>query len=104
MVFGLLAAIASLACRMVGRPSVPCRHVAPPSMDLQMPPLVPPNDPPSMYDCCCCQSAAYTVFGSLGSMRTSFALVYSSLYNTFWKLRPPSVERNTPRSALGPYG
>src|SRR5436305_167637 len=37
-------------------------------------------------------------------MRTSFALVYSSLYKTFWNEEPPSVDRNTPRSLFGPYG
>ena len=37
-------------------------------------------------------------------MRTSFPLVYSSLYSTFWNVCPPSVERKIPRSALGPYG
>src|SRR5206468_8927063 len=53
---------------------------------------------------CCCQSAAYTVLGLLGSIRTSLALVYSSLYSTLANVRPPSVERYTPRSAFGPYG
>ncbi len=36
-------------------------------------------------------------------MRTSFAPVYSSTYNTFFQLRPPSVLLNSPRSVFGPH-
>ena len=79
-----------------------CVQVVPPSVLLKMPFPAPPNACPSMKLCCCCQSVAYTVPGSLGSMRTSFALVYSSLYSTFWKERPPSVDRKIPRSVFGP--
>ncbi len=67
--------------------------MVPPSVDLKMPPEPPPKSPPSQNASCCCQSAAYTVFGLPGSMRTSFPLVYSSLYSTFSNVRPPSVER-----------
>ena len=68
---------------MSGSPSVSAFHVVPPSVDLKMPPPAASNAPPSLKLCCCTHSAAYTVFGSAGSMRTSFALVYSSLNSTF---------------------
>ena len=42
----------------VGRPSVNCFHVVPPSVDLKMPLPEPPNSCPSMKLCCCCQSVA----------------------------------------------
>ena len=96
--------MAMFACSTFGRPSVSCFHVVPPSVDLKMPLPPPPKPPPSQNACCCCHSVAYTVLGSLGSMRTSLPLVYSSRYSTFWNDLPPSVERKMPRSALGPYG
>ena len=48
--FGLLGARAMFAWITLGRPSVSCFHVVPPSVDLKMPLPAPPNPPPSMYD------------------------------------------------------
>ena len=45
--FGLLAESARFAWSTSGRPSVSCVQVVPPSVDLKMPPLVPPKPPPS---------------------------------------------------------
>ncbi|PYQ68257.1 MAG: hypothetical protein DMF53_00510 [Acidobacteria bacterium] len=46
--------------------------------------------------------AAKIVSGAAGSAARSTAPVLSSTNRTFSQLRPPSVLRNTPRSALGP--
>ena len=42
--------------------------------------------------------------GVFGSITTSAAPVFSSTYNDFVNVRPPSVDLNSPRSAFGPYG
>src|SRR5213082_1025333 len=47
--------------------------------------------------------APYTTFGSPGSPARSMAPMSGLLYRTFVQVRPPSLERKTPRSALGPY-
>src|SRR5262249_36584017 len=49
-----------------------------------------------------CQKPAYRTRGFVGSIASSEAPVLSSSYATLSQLLPPSVERNTPRSALGP--
>src|SRR2546421_354299 len=49
-----------------------------------------------------CQSVAYTTRGFPGSKQRSIAAVTLSLYRTFFQLRPPSVDRKTPRSSFGP--
>src|SRR5712692_11331821 len=49
-----------------------------------------------------CHSVAYTTRGFPGSKQRSTAAVTLSLYRTFFQLRPPSVDRKTPRSSFGP--
>src|SRR5215470_17390614 len=76
-------------------------HVAPPSVDLYSPDPGPPDD--RFHGCRrTCQSAAYTTLAFDGSNCTSIAPVSLSLNSTFCQCAPPSVVRNTPRSALGP--
>src|SRR5690242_16040753 len=101
---GLLGATATAIWITFGRPVPIGFQVLPPSVDLNRPPDVPSNEPFSHGACCCCHKVAYTICGLDGSESTSSPLVYSSLYNTFWKVLPPSVERKMPRSGFGPYG
>src|SRR6266516_971242 len=94
--------------RPTGPAGSPCPvsavHVAPPSVDLYR-----PLPGPSSGGYCshgvrrAWYSAAYTTWGSAGSAARSMAPVSGSLYSTLAHVRPPSVERNTPRSLLGPY-
>src|SRR6266478_6398763 len=82
--------------------SVICVHVTPSSVDLYSP-------LPGPYDSPLCpafrtayHSVAYTTRGFPGSKHRSTAPVTLSLYKTFFQLRPPSVDRYTPRSSCGP--
>src|SRR5207248_3547720 len=89
----------------VGNPFVSCRQLLPPSGDTNRPLPVPSYA--LLYSHGPCRAAhrtAYTICGFAGSSATSIAPVFSSLYKTLSKVRPPSVDRNTPRSWLGPYG
>src|SRR4051812_44306044 len=47
---------------------------------------------------------AYRMSGFFGSMTRSTAPVLSSRNSTRSQFLPPSFDRNTPRSGLGPYG
>src|SRR5258708_22025172 len=51
-----------------------------------------------------CHIVAYTTRGFPGSKQRSTAPVTLSLNKTFFHVRPPSVDRNTPRSSFGPTG
>src|ERR1019366_2987137 len=58
-------------CAVPGSPLVSCFHVTPPSVLLKSPLFVPLKAPFSHGPYWCDQSAAYTVFGSLGASTTS---------------------------------
>src|SRR3954466_7624307 len=81
-------------CAPVGRPLPICRHVVPPSVDLNTPLAGPLNDPFSHGPWRASHKTAYTICALVGSNATSAAPVFSSLYNTFSNDLPPSVERN----------
>src|SRR5580765_1107984 len=90
-----------------GNPLLDGRHVVPPSVDLYRPLPAISIDAPlrtSHGATRAAHNAAYNTCGFAGSITSSAAPVFSSLYKTFSKLFPPSVDRNTPRSAFGPYG
>src|SRR5213076_350705 len=76
-------------------------HVSPPSLDLKSPDPGPPLDRyqgPRRA----CQIAAYRMRGLTGSIARSMAPAESDRNRIFSQVRPPSFERNTPRSGLGP--
>ena len=50
----------------------------------------------------CCQPAAKSTRGLVGSMVTSITPVLSLMYSTFFHCLPPSVVRQSPRSVWGP--
>src|SRR6185437_16342267 len=75
--FGSLGAIRNNACWTGGNPWVSFFQVLPPSVDLKMPPSVPPKCPFSHGACCCCQRVAYRTSELLGSISMSSPLVYS---------------------------
>jgi hypothetical protein len=77
------------------------RHVSPPSTLFQMP-LRPP--PAIMLHGVRWNFhiAAKRIRGFVGSIARSMAPVLSLMKSTFCHVLPPSEERNTPRSALGP--
>src|SRR6516164_646928 len=109
MRLGLLRAIAmpirAQPSSAPGNPLAIGRHVVPPSVDLYKPLPGIVNDSPlrtSHGATRAAQSAAKRVSELLGSITRSAAPVFSSLYKTFSKVLPPSSERNTPRSELGP--
>src|SRR5688572_12965292 len=92
-------------------PQIPCGnpglrvisdHVSPPSVVLNMPEPAPPET-----SChgrrCACQKPAYRTFGLLGSITRSTMPVESLRKRIFSHVVPPSFERKTPRSGLGPY-
>src|SRR5438876_2197305 len=87
-----------------GRPVVSWCQVEPPSMDLWIPPPGPlvgayvNHGGRRVF-----HSPAYTTRASVGSMTTSTAPTFSSLSRTFCQVRPPSRERNTPRSGFAAY-
>src|SRR5919197_6042047 len=92
-------------CAAVGRPRVSGCHVSPPSVDLNNPLVAPVYALLYSHGACrAAHSAAYTICAFDGSNATSTPPVFSSLYKIFCHERPPSVDRNTPRSSLGPYG
>src|SRR5437773_6369398 len=76
-------------------------QVSPPSVDLKSPEPGPPLD---MYHGPrrACQIAAYRMRGLAGSIAMSIAPAESDRNSTFSHVLPPSFERYTPRSALGP--
>ena len=76
-------------------------HESPPSVLLNSPEPLPPDT--SIHGLrCICQKPAYSTFGLLGSIARSAAPVESSRKSTFVQFFPPSLVRNTPRSAFGP--
>src|SRR5437667_11839268 len=80
-----------------------CFQVRPPSADLYNPLPGPPIGGYVLHGGRrICHSAAKTICGLAGSIVTSTAPVFSSLYKTFCQVAPPSAERKTPRSVLGP--
>src|SRR5437899_2883012 len=87
----------------VGKPLVSCFHVVPPSVDLYSP-LPGPFEGGYTFQGGrrVCHSDAYSVFDSVGSNARSIAPVSLSLCRTLVQVFPPSLERNTPRSAFGP--
>src|SRR3954463_1521280 len=87
----------------VGRPSVSCFQVVPPSVDLYNP-LPGPFDGGYTFHGGrrVCHNDAYIVFESVGSKARSIAAVSLSLCRMGVQVFPPSVERKTPRSTLGP--
>src|SRR5947207_11431446 len=86
-----------------GRPAVSLVQVSPPSVDLYSPA---PGPVLVMFHGVrsTCHVDAYSTRLLDGSIAMSAAPVSSSTNNTFCQLLPPSPVRNTPRSALGPYG
>ena len=76
-------------------------HVSPASRDIQMPLPAPPLflSHGTMY---CCQLAAKSTRGLVGSMATSMMPVLSFTNSTFFHSLPPLVVRHSPRSACGP--
>src|SRR5205814_6209433 len=78
-------------------------HVSPPSVDLKRPLPGPPLDicHDTRY---ASHIAAYRMFGLFRSMARSIAPVLLSRKRTLRHVLPPSCERNTPRSSLGPAG
>ena len=79
-----------------------CVHVTPSSTDLYSPLPGPYEVPFCPGFRMPCHSVAYTTRGFPGSKQRSIAAVTLSLYRTFFQLRPPSVDRKTPRSSFGP--
>src|SRR3954462_15100356 len=88
----------------LGRPTVICFHVVPPSTDLKRPPPG-PLDGAYVYQGGrrVFQSAAYTTMGLSGSIATSTAPTFSFLNRTLSHVLPPSRVRKTPRSGFGAY-
>src|SRR5213076_149771 len=78
-------------------------QVSPPSVDLKRPLPTPPLDicHDTRY---ASHIAAYRMFGLFRSMARSIAPVLLSRKRTLRHVLPPSCERNTPRSSLGPGG
>src|SRR6266851_1752680 len=77
-------------------------HVSPSSDDLYSPlpgPYAVPFCPGFRMPC---HSVAYTTRGFPGSKQRSTAPVSLFLNKTFFHVRPPSADRNTPRSSFGP--
>src|SRR2546428_1155816 len=76
-------------------------QVSPPSLLFHSPLLPPPAEKPQgnrwLF-----HRAAYSTRGFVASRARSIAPVESSTYSTLLQLRPPSVDRNTPRVGLGP--
>src|SRR5579862_3225786 len=98
-----LGAIATYACDTSGRPPVSFRQFLPPSVDLKIPPFVPAYSLPNSQGACRdSHSEAYSTYGCAKSIVISEAPVFSSTYKDLFQVWPPSVETNTPRSALGP--
>src|SRR5688572_14470463 len=87
----------------VGSPLMIAFQVLPPSVDLNSPLPGPCQTPFSHGPWRASHVARYRVLGSFTAKVTSMAPVFTSLYQTFWYERPPSVERKRPRSSLGPY-
>src|SRR4030088_2855898 len=92
---GLLGATATLICdRFSGRPCVSLRQWSPPSEDLWSPPAVPlktflsSHGPDRTF-----HSAAYSTFGSCGSIWMQESPVSSSTYSTRVQFLPPSSDR-----------
>src|SRR3954468_19881635 len=87
-----------------GRPVVSCVHVVPPSVLLKMPPPGPfvgayvYHGGRRVF-----HRQAYTTREFVGSITTSTAPTSLFLNRTLRQLRPPSVERKTPRSAFAAY-
>src|SRR6185436_14086673 len=87
-----------------GRPVVSCFHVVPPSVDLKMPPPGPfVGEYVYQGGRRVFHRPAYTTCGFVGSITTSTAPTFSSLYKTFCHVFPPSRERKTPRSGPAAY-
>ena len=81
--------------------SVMSVQVSPPSVDR----YIPLSGPPLVKVCgsrWACQNAANMFRGLLGSIDRSAAPAFSLTYRTFSQVSPLSVDRNTPRSSLGP--
>src|SRR5215211_2478581 len=78
-------------------------HVSPPSVDLYSPDPAPP-----LQSChgrrYTSQSVAYSTPGLEGSMTRSAAPARGLLNSTRAHVRPPSRDRNTPRSSFGANG
>src|SRR5438876_11709667 len=73
-----------------------CFQVRPPSVDLYKPPPTPPMGGYVLHGGRRVRhSAAKTICGLAGSIATSMAPVFSSLYKTFCQVAPPSAERKT---------
>src|SRR5690242_2642263 len=85
----------------VGNPRVTGVHVSPPSVDLYSREPEPVGMPPKLLRWRVYVDARMTR-GFVGSNATSLAPVFSSTYNTFFHVRPPSVVLKSPRSGLGP--
>src|SRR6185369_7009408 len=87
----------------VGRPLPERRfQVTPPSVDLNKPLPGPPLSRPHV----CISSGhmpAYKTFGLFGSISRCAQPLFSSVNSTRVHVLPPSVVRNTPRSACAPY-
>src|SRR5438874_4876923 len=89
-----------------GRPAPIWRQVVPPSVDRYR-----PFDADRVHElpishgaCRAAHNTANTVCELAGSNARSTAPVFSSLPNTLCHVSPPSRERYTPRSPVGPYG
>src|SRR6185312_56624 len=83
-----------------GRPSCSRVHVSPPSVERQSPLPFPPF---SRFHGKrrTCHMPAKSTLGLPGCITRSLVPVVSFTNNTFFHVLPPSVVRNTPRSALG---
>src|SRR4051812_47449575 len=80
-------------CCGVGNPLVSFVHVVPPFVDLNKPLSGPFHAPFSHGPCLPAHMSAYMMLGFCGSIVTWTAPVFSSLYNTFSQVRPPSWVR-----------
>src|SRR6185503_9956675 len=87
---------------VVGSPCVNFFQVLPPSVDLNNPLSGPFHEPFSQGPWRPAHISAYIILGLTGSIVTWTAPVFSSLYKTCSQFFPPSVDRYTPRSLLGP--
>src|SRR5258708_27884805 len=89
----------------VGKPFVSCFQVLPPSVELKRPLPAAMNDSPlriSHGATRAAHSAAQMVCEFAGSNTRSAPPGLSSLYKTFLNESPPSVQRDTPHTALAP--
>src|SRR5919201_559525 len=88
---------------LAGSPALPVSsvHVVPPSVDLNSPLESPPLTRSHGWRKAC-HSDAYSTCGFDGSIARSTAPVCASRNSTFCHDWPPFVDRNTPRSRLGP--